>query len=126
MVNLTQDETLTISSASALNCLSSEDKLRILESLASIPMSVRQLTSELNKRYSKEFNPGTVSRHLAELEYAQLVKSSTEKNDEGITVKYYLLAAKQITFNCSIPTDIPRLISEFQNPKEDGKKKGIK
>ena len=49
-------------------------------------------------------NPGTVKRHLTDLENAKLIVLSKEvRNEFGINMKYYRAVAKQFHVNLSFP-----------------------
>ena len=79
-----------ITDPSVINQFQHDKKLLILENLYDIAKTIMQLSKDTN------LNPGTVKRHLTDLEKAGLIMLAKEKmSEKRIVMKFYRVTAKE-------------------------------
>ena len=92
-------EELEITSHAVVSVLFHELKQQILLLLIQKEMTIIEISKTLDN-----LNPGTVKRHLSDLEANNLIILSKElKNEYGINMKYYRSVAKKFKVNLSFP-----------------------
>ena len=85
---------LTISDPKLIACLIHEKKQVILKALMKSEFTIRELSRET------KINPGTVKRHINELEQVGLIKFvRQEKNEYGILLKFYRSISRKFKIN---------------------------
>ena len=93
-----QDE-INIYDYSVVSVLFHDKKQEILKLLIDKELTIIEISKKLDG-----LNPGTVKRHLTDLENANLINiSREEKNEFGINMKYYRAVAKKFNVNLSFP-----------------------
>jgi DNA-binding transcriptional ArsR family regulator len=90
---------LHITDYAVVSVLFHEVKQEILKLLIFDELTIIEISKRLNN-----LNPGTVKRHLTDLENAKLIKlSKEERNEFGINMKFYKAVAKTFHVNLSFP-----------------------
>jgi len=92
---------LRITDPNAVSTLFHEVKGPILRLLIDRAMTIREL-SEI-KIDGKEYNPGTIKRHLEDLLNFGLIQQKPVKNEYGITLKYYRATARKFIIYLEFP-----------------------
>ena len=92
-------EEMQIEEYSVVSVLFHSQKQEILKLLITEELTIIEISKKLSN-----LNPGTVKRHLTDLEKAKLIYLSKEvRNEFGINMKYYRAVAKQFHVNLSFP-----------------------
>ena len=92
-------EEMHIHDHSVVSILFHDKKQEILKLLIDEELTIIEISKKLG-----DLNPGTVKRHLTDLENAQLIYlSREERNEFGINMKYYRAVAKKFLVNLSFP-----------------------
>lgn len=90
---------LNITDYAVVSVLFHTQKSEILKLLINEELTIIEISKKLGG-----LNPGTVKRHLTDLENAQLIFLSKEvRNEFGINMKYYRAVAKNFRVNLSFP-----------------------
>lgn len=85
-------------------------KSRILQKLIDQELTIRALSENM------QINPGTIKKYLDDLiAYGLVVQSKLEKNEYGITLKYYRAVAKKFLMHFEFP-------NAHNAPESDAKK----
>jgi predicted HTH transcriptional regulator len=102
ITDVTIPEELIITDPNAVPTIFHEVKGVILRILIEKAMTIREL-SEI-KIDGKEYNPGTIKRHLEDLLNFGLIKQlDPVKNEYGITLKYYRATAQNFKILLEFP-----------------------
>ena len=92
-------EEMQIRDHSVVSVLFHTQKSAILKLLIDEELTIIEISKKL-----EDLNPGTVKRHLTDLENAHLIYLSKEvRNEFGINMKYYRAVAKSFNVNLSFP-----------------------
>ena len=92
-------EEMQIHEYAVVSVLFHGQKSEILKLLINEELTIIEISKKLGG-----LNPGTVKRHLTDIENAQLIVLSKEvRNEFGINMKYYRAVAKNFRVNLSFP-----------------------
>ncbi len=96
--NIIKDE-IQIKDYAVVSVLFHVQKSEILKLLINEELTIIEISKRLDG-----LNPGTVKRHLTDLENANLIYLSKEvRNEFGINMKFYRAVAKRFNVNLSFP-----------------------